>query len=141
MKELSTDPSHFGVRNDPHDWGTLIKELESVHQREKRWLMEAAAANESDRTTAEWEQAATAFFSNTEGRLAHLRKQLFGENTSTSLKDEETPVRKHRRLMKALRELQGDRTRLHAVISERWFEAAPLVPPKPKLPRRRPRRS
>jgi len=140
VKELSTEPSPFDLHADPHDWGTLIKELDSLHQREKRWLLEAAAANEADRTTSEWEKVATEFFSNTEGQMARLRKKLFGENTATSLKVEDTPAKKHRRLMKALRKLRADRSRLHAVISERWFGAAPLVPLKPKLPRRRPRR-
>lgn len=138
VQELSEEKNPFAHHEQPHSWGSLIKELDALHQREKRWLMEAAAANESERATTEWEQVATQFFSADESRLATLRKQLFGDSSTTSLKAEKTSAQKHRRLLKALRGLQDDRVSLHALIKKDWFDAASAVPPKAKTktPRR-----
>lgn len=132
VQELSEKESLFAPCKQPNSWGSLIKALEALHQREKRWLMEAAAANESERVTGEWEQVATRFFSGDEVRLATLRKQLIGDLSIPSPKEEETSAKKHKRLLKALRSLQDDRMNLHALIKEDWFEAAPAVLPKAK---------
>jgi hypothetical protein len=143
IEELSEQPSPFSPREQPRSWGGLIKQLDDLHKREKRWLMEAAAANESEKATNEWEQAAIQFFSNDESRLATLRRQLFGDSATTSLKAEETSAEKHRRLLEALRNLQDERAKLHSLIKADWFEATPEVSPKTtrkaKLWRRRAR--
>ncbi len=139
VQELSVEKNLFAHHEQPHSWASLIKELEALHQREKRWLMKAAAANESERATTEWESVATPFFSDDESRLATLSKQLLGDSSTTALKAE-TSAQKHRQLLKALRGLQDDRVSLHAFIKEDWFETAPAVRPRAKTKRpRRPR--
>ena len=139
IKEISADDSSFfPARREPKTWGSLITELEAIHRREKRCLLEAAAANEADRATGDWEKAATKYFSTTESGLASLRKRLSGKTAVTSLDAEETSAKKHRRLVKVLRELQGERARLHATVHENWFESVPAAVRKPPI---RPRQS
>jgi hypothetical protein len=139
VEELSERPSPFS-RHEPHSWGGLIKELEALHKREKRLLMEAAAENESDKSATEWEEVATQFFSTDESRLATLRKQLLGDSATSSLKAEETSTEKHSRLLQALRNLQEDRTNLHVLIKADWFDATPAVSTKTIRKKKRGRR-